>query len=41
MKEHIVIIGGGQSSAHAAKTIVNNKFDLKISIVSEENFLPY
>ena len=41
MKEHIVIVGGGQAGAYAAKTIVSNHSNSKVSIISEEKYLPY
>ena len=38
---NIAIIGGGQTAAYAAKEIRENDLNCKITIFSEENFLPY
>ena len=39
--EHIVILGGGQSACHAANEIRKQNNSSKISIISNEKYLPY
>jgi 3-phenylpropionate/trans-cinnamate dioxygenase ferredoxin reductase subunit len=39
--EHFVIVGGGQAAVQAIQTLRQNKFDGRITLVGEENYLPY
>jgi 3-phenylpropionate/trans-cinnamate dioxygenase ferredoxin reductase subunit len=41
MKEHIVIVGGGQAAAHAINEIRKINTDCSLSLISEEKELPY
>ena len=41
MSNEIVIIGGGQSGAYAASSIIAQNKNIKIKIITEENYLPY
>lgn len=38
---HIVIIGAGMSGVNAAKSLVNNHFEGKITLIDEDSSLPY
>ena len=40
-KKHIVILGGGQTAAYAAQEIRKIDNSSKLTIISEENHLPY
>ena len=41
MSKEIVIIGGGQAAANATKIIKDNDKSYNVSIISNENYLPY
>ena len=41
MPEHFIIIGGGQAAAQAVQTLRQNRFDGRVTIVGEEQPLPY
>ena len=41
MSKEIIIIGGGQAAANATKIINDNDKSYNISIISNENYLPY
>ena len=40
-KKHILILGGGQTAAYAAKEIRLNDTNSDVTIISEEKYLPY
>ena len=40
-KQNIIILGGGQAAAYAAKEIRSVDNVSNLTIISEENFLPY
>ncbi|MDB9776640.1 FAD-dependent oxidoreductase [Alphaproteobacteria bacterium] len=40
-KENIIILGGGQSASHAAGEIRKHNMEAEVSIISNENYLPY
>ena len=41
MKDHLVVIGGGQAAAQAIQSARQKGYDGKISLVAEETYLPY
>ena len=41
MSKEIFIIGGGQAAANATKVIKDNDKSYNVSIISNENYLPY
>lgn len=41
MAEHFVIVGGGQAAAQTVQTLRQNGFEGEITLVGEEQYLPY
>jgi len=41
MSEHLIIVGAGQAAAQAVQTLTQNAFCGSITVIGEENHLPY
>ena len=41
MPKHLIIIGGGQAAAQAVQTLRQNNYGGRITLVSEEHYVPY